>query len=64
MKPKTAQKLRNAIVKSGISQNELARRTEIAQASISVFLAGGGTRLELAERMADAIGLKLDLKKA
>jgi transcriptional regulator with XRE-family HTH domain len=54
-----AEKLRAAIAKSGISGNELAKRTGVPQITISNFLLGGDMRLKNAIKLANYLRLAL-----
>lgn len=64
--PNFARNLRNALKKAGISQRELAERAGTAHPSVNRILSGKQTpTLDLADRLADAAGVKLaDLLKS
>ncbi len=58
-------RLKAAFEASGLSQAELARRTGVSQASISMFLSGTRDGLDYAtfEKLCEALGLDLTVKK-
>jgi predicted transcriptional regulator len=51
--------LRRAILDSGISANELARRSGVPQPTITRFLAGADMRISKAAKIALELGLSL-----
>jgi len=51
--------LRRAISKSGLSANEIARRTGVPQPTITRFLAGADMRVSNAAKIAAELGLSL-----
>lgn len=51
--------LRRAISDSGLSGNEIARRTGVPQGTISRFLAGTDMRISKAAKIAACLGLSL-----
>jgi predicted transcriptional regulator len=59
MRPVLDQSLRRAIKDSGLSDNELARRTGVPQPTISRFLAGADMKLATAAKIAAYLGLSL-----
>jgi hypothetical protein len=59
-----AQKLRDAIKESGVSQYQLAKASEVPQGAISVFLNGGDLRLSTFNRLAYYMGLELRQNQA
>lgn len=59
MKAKLDDALRKAIQNSGLSANELARRTGVPQPTITRFLAGADMRLSTAAKIAAYLGLSL-----
>jgi predicted transcriptional regulator len=54
--------LRRAINQSGLTANELHRRTGVPQSTISRFLAGADMRMSNAAKIADYLGLSLAKK--
>lgn len=60
MPKELADKLRDAIRKSGLSANALAAETDVPQQTISRFLLGADMKLSTASKI--AAYLKLDLK--
>ena len=55
--------LRDAIRRSGLSENELARRTGVLQQSINAFMNGSDMRLANASKIARVLGLTLKKSK-
>lgn len=62
MSKEVADTLREAIRKSGLSANELAKRTGVTQTTISGFLRGRDMRLSHASKIAAYLGLSLTRK--
>jgi transcriptional regulator with XRE-family HTH domain len=52
-----------AVKKSGLSANQLAKETGVFQQTLSEFLRGKGIRLETAEKLAAYFGLELKPRK-
>lgn len=59
MSKELADKLRNAIERSGISANELAKATGVPQTTISRFLRGKDMGIHRAGKIAKYLGLEL-----
>lgn len=59
MKPDLADQLRSIIRKSGESENALAKRAGVSQASLNRFMRGGEAQLRQASKLAKALGLRL-----
>jgi transcriptional regulator with XRE-family HTH domain len=59
MPKEIADQLRAAIIKSGLSANELAKATGVAQTTISGFLRGRGMSIDLASKLAAHLHLEL-----
>jgi transcriptional regulator with XRE-family HTH domain len=53
-----ADQLREAITASGLSLRELATRADSNAMSLSKFMRGGSIRIETAEAIAQALGMK------
>ena len=56
--PPIADQLREAITASGLSLQEIARRADSNAMTLSRFMRGGSLRLESAQAIAQALGLK------
>lgn len=54
-----AEKLRDAIRQSGLSANELAKRSGVPQTTISRFLSGKDLGIHRAAKLAKVLGLEL-----
>lgn len=63
MSKEIADALRDAIRKSGLSANELAKRTGVKQTTISGFLRGRDMSMERGSKIAKYLGLQLVFKK-
>lgn len=60
MMPKElAEQLREAIRRSGLSQNEIAKRSGVPQPRLNVFMNGGDMKLRSAGKIARVLGLSL-----
>lgn len=61
METKSIKRLKEAIEKSGLTQDELAARAEVSQASISYLMSGARTTVtvETLDKLADALGIEL-----
>lgn len=58
-----AKQLRDAIRKSGLSENELGRRSGVSQSTINRFVRGRDIQLGSVQRLCEALGLDyLDVK--
>ncbi|MEX2138584.1 MAG: helix-turn-helix transcriptional regulator [Pirellulales bacterium] len=62
--PTLSDQLRQAIERSGLSHNEIARQTKIPQPTITRFVNGLDMRLSNADRLAAHFGLTLQPGKA
>ncbi len=58
-----AETLRDAIRKSGLSANRLAKETGVKQTTISKFLRGGDMGLSRASKIAEFLGLELKKRR-
>jgi predicted XRE-type DNA-binding protein len=64
MMPKElADELRDAIRRSGLSQNEVARLSGVPQPRVNVFMNGGDMKLRSAGKIARILGLTLKYRR-
>jgi predicted XRE-type DNA-binding protein len=59
MPKELADELREAIRRSGLSQNELAKLSGVPQPRVNVFMNGGDMKLRSAGKIAKLLGLTL-----
>lgn len=57
--PPLADRLRQAMRESGLTQFEIAKATDTFPSGISRFLNGGSLRIETAERIMDLLGFEV-----
>lgn len=56
--PPIADQLREAIEKSGLSANQLAKLVGISQPTVSRFIAGADIRLSVAQKIAEKLEMR------